>query len=337
MHRSFWPFNLFVFCIISIGTLQGNEDVWLSADLFYWKAYEKSFVYTNRTSPVFTTDNFTKAKVLDPDFDWNFGSRLSLGYFYPCYSSDAVLSWTHYHTSINQKQLTDSNDLINVNNQRGMFPIWSFSDDIIAGDYVSDAFMRGRLALDLFDLDMGGHFDYSECLQVRVYLGLRGVWIRQSANVKYRGGIFLIGIIDGGIPLNGTDFIHLRNNFWGIGPRFGIAPEFNLGGDFSLHGDMAISGVIGSFSLHQKEKYLGHVRFSHDSHPTKFRWIGDLALWLAWKTCLCDGMYPLTLKLGWEYHIFFHQMQLRRDNFHLIPGNRNLAVQGVSFGADFEF
>lgn len=331
------PILLVLALSCSIGKLQGIENIWFSAELLYLKAYEKSFVLTNETSPVFTTDDYTQTEVLHPHFNWDPGVRLSLGYYSPNDCWDAAFSWMHYHSSVNQKQLTDSNDLANVNNQQGMFPIWSLSEDIIAGDYVSDAFLQGKLSLDLFDLDVGTRFNCFTCLQIRPYIGLRGAWIRQKADVAYRGGIFLIGIIEGGVPQNGTDCIHLKNDFWGIGPRVGCSPEYFLGGGFSFYGDAAISGLLGEFHVHQNETYLETTRSCINKHYSRLRFIGDLAAGLSWKRSICQEQYVLGFRLGWEYHIFFDQLQFQQSHFHLVPHNRDLQVQGVSACANFEF
>jgi len=338
MHSSsLFRFLMPLVCILYTGCLLAENLFWVDAELLYLKAYEKSFVLTNKTSPVFTTDNYTKTEVLHPDFDWDFGSRVSIGCYSPCYCFDALFAWTHYHSSLNQKQLTDSNDLTNVNNQQGMFPIWSLSKDIIAGDYVSEAYMKGKLTFDLFDLDFGYPVCFYENLTINPYVGLRGAWIRQSGCVNYVGGIFLIGIIDGGIPLNGTDYIHLRNDFWGVGPRVGFDLDYCLGNGFSFYGNAAASGLLGVFDIHQNEIYLNSVRSCYSKHNTRFRCILDFAAGVAWNTCLCCGKYGLCLRLGWEYHIFFDQMQLKQDAFHLVPKDRDLSVQGVSASACFQF
>ncbi len=318
-----------LFCLVCFGKLSGEENYWARADFLYWKAHEKSFVLTNKTSPVFTTDDYTQTKVLTPHFDWDPGVRLGVGYHSCDDCWDTAFYWTHYHASLNQKQHTDNNDLTNVNDQLGMFPIWSLSDDIIAGDYASDARLQGKLSLDLYDLNFGCNFYCMECLQIQPYVGLRGAYIRQSAHVKYSGGIFLIGIIDGGVQLNGTDLIHLTNNFWGVGPRVGVAPEWYLGQGFSIYGDAAISGLLGKFNVQQKETFLENVRSHHKKNFTRFRYVADFSIGLEWNCCLCD-IYDLCLRLGYEYHFFYHQLELKQDAFHLVPHNRNLDIQGIS-------
>jgi hypothetical protein len=319
------------------GKVQGNENIWVRADLLYWKAHEKSLVLTNKTSPVFTTDNYTKTKVLHPHFEWDPGFRLGLGYYSPCSDWFVTFNWIHYQTHVHQKRTTNSNDLTNVNNQQGMFPIWSLSNDIIAGDYVSNAFLRGKIYLDFYDFDFGRGFVCLNSLQLKPYVGIRGANVCQRAHVKYSGGIFVLEILEGGVSLNGTDHMNMKNDFWGVGPRAGIAPRYYLGGGFSLYGDAAISGLWGRFHVRQKETYLQSVRFSHRKNRTSYREIIDLALGLSWKACTCDQRYALYFQLGWEYHILFRQLELRRDAFHLVRGNRNLEVQGITACAGCEF
>lgn len=314
-----------------------EENYWINLDLLYWKPWEKSLVLTNKKSPVFFTDNFTKAKVIHPHFNWDLGFRLGAGYATPCCLWNVSLNWTHYHTSAHQHRSTNSNDITNVNNQQGMFPIWALSKDILAGDYVSAAKLDWRLHLNLIDLDFGYPLSCLNCFEIRPYVGIRTAIINQNAHIGYSGGIFFIDIIQAGISLNGTDHVHLRNDFWGIGPRFGISPQYSLGNGFCLYGDAAISGLCGVFDVNQKECFLGSKRFHHHKHLVRVRGIADLAAGISWDTCFCQGRYSVAFKLGWEYHIFFHQLELKGDDFHLVSHNRDLDVQGVTFSSQFAF
>lgn len=312
-----------------------SENVLIHADLLYWKAREKSLVLTNEKSPLFFTDNFTKTKVIHPHFDWNWGYRLGLGYLFPCSSWEVTLDWTHYQTSISQHRCTNSNDLTNLKNQQGMFPIWALSSDIIAGDYVTDATLNGKLKLNLLDLDFDRSIGCGDYFELIPYVGVRSGWIKQKATIHYSGGIFFTEILHGGVSLNGTDHVHLKNNFWGMGPRIGIRAELSQCEGFGLYLDGAISGLIGTFSVKQKETYLDANRYCRDKNLIRFRWIGDAAAGMLWKTFLCE--YVLTFRLGWEYHIFFHQVELKRDSFDLVPRNRNLDVQGATLSGQFNF
>lgn len=314
-----------------------NGNFWANIDLLYWQPWEKSLVLTNKKSPIFTTDDFTKKDVVHPDFNWDWGTRIGLGYSSPCYPCDLRLEWTYYHTTADQHRFTDSNDLTNTFNQQGMFPIWALSDDIISGDYVAQACLNWKLTINMIDLDFSREYVFFDCLDLHPFVGLRSAWLRQHADIGYAGGIFLIGILGAGVSQEGTDLVHLKNDFWGLGPRIGIDPRYEIGCGFSLYGNAAISGLLGAYSIRECEVYLSNVRFSHHKHPVRFRWIGDLAIGLEWKTGLCCELYLLSFKVGYEYHIFWHQLELDGDDFDLVPHDRNLDVQGVTFSCGLEF
>lgn len=302
-------------------------------DLLYWKTYEKGVVLTNETSPIFTTNNFTLAPVIHPQFDWDFGCRLGIGMRRNC--SDISLDWTYYPTTIQQHRETDSNNLTNISNPLGMFPIWSLSEDTIAGDYVTDAQLKWDISLNQVDLKWTKLSVRYRNLDLRPYLGLTTAFINQNAHIEYSGGIFFYQILDGGVNVDGVDHIHMKNNFWGIGPKIGFEPRWNLFGNFSLFGNAAISGLVGIFHIDQKETFLDVERFSHHENSARLRWIGDLAAGIAWDKCICN--YLVQWQLSWEYHIFFHQLELQEDDFGLIPSNRNLSFQGLVLSGNFYF
>lgn len=305
----------------------------VSLDLLYWQAHERSACLTNKALPVFYTNDFTNSHVIHSEFDWAPGFRLGVEVSGCCFPMD--LDWTYYSTTLRQHRKANSNDLTNVNNQLGMFPIWSLSDDTISGDYVSEAKQKWKIILNQIDFNC---FELPFCFQqfeFHPYAGLRAVYIQQNARIKYSGGIFLYEILEGGVSQNGTDRIHMRNDFFGIGPNFGINPRWNLCQEVTFFGTMGISGLVGLFNIDQKETFLGVDRFSQHKHLFRLRWVGDLAAGIAWDTCLCN--YPLSLQLGYEYHIFFHQLELQKDDFHLTPSNRDLSFQGVVLSGNIDF
>lgn len=325
---------LTVLAFLTFEAVFGGENIF-HFDLLYWKLYESNLVLINKTSPVFFTDDFTKTSVIHPHFKWDVGFRI--GFEHPYEGNNIKIDWTHYGTNIKQKKHTNSNDLTNVNDQRGMFPLWALSRDILSGDYVSNAAMHWKVNLDLADLLFKGSYClFDTCFDWNPYVGLRAAWIRQKAHQCYSGGIFLIGIIEGGVSLEGTDHVHLLNNFWGMGPLIGIQPEVPLGKGWSLYGNMAISGLLGCYHIKQKETFLDSDRFLRKKHTARFRWITDLAVGLMWDTIICQDV-TINLGLEWEYHIFIRQLELKQDSFHILSHNRNLDVQGITFSSAINF
>jgi len=311
--------------------VRGGMDVWIDIDLLYWKPWEKALVATNKKSDVFTTDDFTKTSVDHPDFEWNLGYRLNGGYLFSSYCWDVEASWTHYTSHASQHKSSNGSSFL------GMFPIWSLSDDVIAGDYVFGSNLNWKFNVNILDVQFGRYFNSLCWLELKPFVGLRSAWIRQHGHIAYQGGIFLIGIVVPGVSLNGTDYIKMRNNYWGMGPRVGIAPRIIIGKGFSFNGEAAVSGLYGCFNVKQKETYLNVIRFSHDEHLNRFRWMSDFAAGIQLKRLFKKERYGLTFKVDWEYHIFFRQFELETGNFNLISGNRNLYLQGVTFSARFDF
>ncbi len=311
--------------------VKNGADVWVGVDLLIWKPWEKALVATNKKSNVFTTDDFTKKHVIHPHFEWSVGYRLSTGYLFSSHLWDMEASWTHFSSHLSQHKSTDGSAVL------GMFPIWSLSDDVIAGDYVFESTLKWKITLNMLDLTFGRYFNVRKHLEIKPFLGARSLWLKQHGQVIYEGGIFLINILQPGLSENGMDFIKMKNNYWGMGPRVGIAPRWIFGKGVSLNASAAISGLYGFFKTRQKETYLDTTRFSRHKTINRFCWVADLLAGLQWKWPLSDEKYALTFKADWEYHLFFHQFVLKKDRFGLVPKNRDFSTQGVTLSARFDF
>ncbi len=306
-------------------------NFWLSADILYLIPHEKAVVVTNRKTNLFEVNNITLEPALHTHFDWDVGSRIGFGYIFDNRDWDMSITWLRYLSSTKKKSDT------HMNIAEGMFPVWSLSSDIIPFDWVALAKLHWKLNINLLDLDFGRLFCWN-CLLLRPYMGLRTAWIGQDFHVKYGGGIFANGPDLPAMSNNaGYDRIHMDNNYWGLGPQIGLQPQIKLGCGFRLYGNACGSYELGYFYLDQDEVYLSFTRFHKKSTPFKCRWILDAAAGISWETYLCCEQYALTFSLGWEYHLFFHQFQLERDQFGIIPHSRNLSLNGGAFSGRFNF
>jgi hypothetical protein len=306
-------------------------DVWIEADLLYWKPWERALVATNKQSDVFVTDDFTKAPIERPHFEWDLGYRISTGYLFSSDRWTVEAAWTHYTSRVSQHRSSHDSAFL------GMFPIWSLADGIIPGDYVFESDLKWKFTINMIDLQFQRCFKPWHWLELNPLMGLRSAWVKQGGHIVYQGGIFLIGILQPGVSLNGSDFIEMKNNYWGIGPRLGVDPRIIIGHGFSINAEAAISGLYGFFKVRQKETYLNTTRYSNHQHLNRFRWIGDLSAGLQWKALFKKERYALTFKADWEYHIFFSQFQFKKDHFGLVSSNRTLSTQGVTFSSRFDF
>lgn len=308
-----------------------GQDLWISADLLVMVPDEDAVVLTNRKTNLFDQNNITLQPALDTSFRWDVGARIGFGYIFPERKWDMAVNWLLYNSSTRKRSST------NMNISEGMFPVWSLSDDIIPYDWIAFAKMNWSLGVNLLDLDFGYSWRYKR-LFLRPYVGLRSAWIDQDFDVQYGGGIFANGPDLYAMSNNaGYDSITMRNDYWGLGPRLGFEPQLNLGKGFRLYGNVSGSYELGYFYLLQDEVYLSFVRFHKRSQSFAARWILDAAAGFLWETFICKERFALTFKLGWEYHLFFHQFQLQKDQFGIVPDNRNLSLNGGAFSGRFSF
>lgn len=313
--------------------VKNGDSLWISADAVFWIPSEDAIVLTNRKTDLFTVNNVTLQPTLHTKFNWDFGSRVGFGYLFkgPSENWDMALYWTYYPTHTSKKSNTRG-DI-----SEGMFPIWSLSSDIIPYDWVANAKMSWTLDLNILDLDFGRSYSF-RWFHIRPYTGLRSVWIDQDFNVNYGGGIFANGPDLYAMSNNaGFDQIYMQNDYWGIGPILGVSPQFDLGKGFRIYANAGGSFTLGYFHLVQNEVYLMNTRFLRRTNPFGARWILDVAGGVSWETFIVSERYALTFNLGWEYHLFFHQFELQRDQFGLVPDDKNLELTGGIFSARFNF
>lgn len=324
---------LLLFCLVM--PLQADRSdgtrFWLNADLLYFKPKEKSIVLTNKATDLFTTADVTLRHAVCPSFKWAPGCRIGFGYLLSNCAWDMVANWTHFNTHVQQRRSTHGDIGL------GMFPIWSLADDILRYDWVAKAKLCWRLKLNLFDLDFGRTCSW-DMFSLRPIVGLRVAAIHQDLGVRYGGGIFANGLNLADLDSTfGYDTINMKNNFWGIGPRFGLEPQFSLGGGWKLYASACGTLACGFFDVHQKETYLTAVRYQRNCSPVKFNGMLDATGGIMWKAFCRENRYAFTFAVGWEYHIFFDQVALKGDKFCLVSRDRNFVLNGVAVSARCDF
>lgn len=333
MKKIFFALFFFLAPIFTIvnPSQQAMPRGWTGVDVLYWKSHEKALVPTNKLSNVYTTDDFTQKSPVHPHDNWDVGYRLNGGY---AFSKDRLWdiegSFLHYISGASYHKASGSS-------YQGMFPIWSLSHDIISGDYVFESALNWKSNLNMADLHVGRSFSFFNHVDLKPFLGLRLLFLNQYGHVAYKGGMFLIGIVQPEVSINGTDLMKMENNYWGIGPRIGMHGNLNIKKGIGLSGLAAIAVPYGFFHIKQKETYLNTERYFHQAHKNQFDLVADLSGGASWKSPLFQNKYAITIGANWEYHLFFNQFELKRDAFGLVPKNRNFSTQGVTFITRFDF
>ncbi|NGX60520.1 MAG: hypothetical protein KR126chlam3_01696 [Chlamydiae bacterium] len=308
-----------------------NGDWVISAAGFYWNAHQDGMEYAidnHVKNPGFIDpaigerilelNNLIDAEYETPDFKWDWGFKIGLGYNTTCDGWDFGVVWTWYRGKANDHVEAEIDD------NHTLLPLWSaYATPIGPIPYATDIETHWKLQLNLIDIELGREYWTSKYLSFRPFIGLRIAFIEQNFEIQHKGGSwseipsppFLLAI-----PAF-NDEVDLDNDFKGIGLRAGFNTVWNFGCGWGLYGNFAASIVYGRFSLdhdeeirrasspHDKIKILETEESFHAS-----RGMLDLALGIQWASLFCDCQYGFTIQLGWEQHLFFHQNQLWRIN-----------------------
>ena len=318
-----------------------------TAELLYWNAHEDGLEYaisnteapnlsTNQVS-TFNSSSYYNGDLLNPERKWDYGFRFGLGYVLNHDGWDIDAMWTHFRRNASDDVVADANTTTSR-----IYTLWSAVVPAL-GDFMqatpsvpllpiaAEVQTSWRLHLDLIDLELGRSFYTSKYLTLRPHIGLRGASIRQNYDITYLGGSFREGTASA--PLNLTDDVVMKDNFWGIGVRGGLNSDWHwsrgCGGDWSFYGNLALSMIYGRFTIEQSENIIDSSGIaSIPSGPINIlnvennfratRAMTDLTLGIRYDYDCCESDYHIALWLGWEHHIAFGMNQWAR--YTSIPG-----------------
>jgi len=328
-----------------------NGDWVIGVAGLYWNAHQDGMEYAVdskvENTPNESRTNIIDAKYLNPSFDWNWGFKAGIGYNSTCDGWDFGIVWTRYNGS------ASSHDEAEESDNHTLLPIWSNYGSESRADlpiFATDIETNWDLDLDLVDLELGREFWNSKRLALRPFIGLRIARVRQSFEIEHKGGSWS----DPTPTLNNT--VDLDNDFKGVGIRGGLNSVWNFGCGWALYGDTALSIIYGRFHVdHDEMNRSSAAPFSKqkifESTDTfrASRLVADLGLGIQWSSLFCDCQYGLTVKLGWENHLFLDQNQMWRvpregDTFNSFVNLNNfvqrrgdLDTQGWTLAVIFDF
>lgn len=287
--------------------IKGGYDLFVTGDLLYWQANENglSFVIDNKQDIGLINDGHIE----DPNFKWNWGFRVGLGYNFCHDGWDLYANWTHLISFADRSTSTVPNGELytTVNNTHET----TFDQKTTA----ASATAHWELPLDVIDLELGREFFTSRWLTLRPFFGVRGASIPQKYHVHYFGGNSLL-------PGDDNVSISLKNHYHGVGLRAGLNSQWILGREISLYGNISAAILFGRFEITEHEHVLpldiNQLGVTHNFNSQ--RAILDLAAGIRWDKSTCDDRYHVAVSLGWEEHIFFGQNQLVLFTDNIKPG-----------------
>lgn len=326
-----------------------NGDFTITVAGFYWNAHQDGMEYAidSKVSGSTELNNLTAAEYQTPNFDWDFGFKVGLGYATTTDGWDIGVQWTWYQGKANDHIERESDD------NATLLPLWSAYAPAAGGVlFATDIETHWKLKLNLVDIELGRNFWSSKYLALRPFVGLRVAFLEQNYQIQHKGGSWTASG-----PFNNQ--VTLDNNFKGVGLRGGLNSTWNFGSGFGLYANSALSIVYGRFSEGYDETNRLATTPSTKTKIAEYNYsfrasraMLDLALGVQWATMFSDCQYGFSVALGWEHHLFLNQNQMWRitrigDTATTLPNNTgenvysqrsgDLDTQGWTLTVNFAF
>jgi hypothetical protein len=231
----------------------------------------------------------------------------------------------------------------------------SSSADSATG-YLTPAFLGGKLALsdepkstlpyfdsgyvetvidyNVLDWDFGRSFQQCESLRLRPVIGLKAAWIRQTFDSGFQGVW-----PDDDLAKIMTE--HMKNNFWGLGPKIGIQNAWDVWGGEQCEvvciADFYTAYLLGHWTV-RDETHLTSLQNSTVDQSTRVfpsdaRDFGAVTFQAMIGIELKYGCWSVTT--GYEIHDWLNQCQIFDDATG--PHNNDLVLQGLTLNVKCTF
>ncbi|HLA83303.1 MAG TPA: Lpg1974 family pore-forming outer membrane protein [Thermoguttaceae bacterium] len=285
-------------------------------DVLYWRATDPVdwAMNTNASS----TDQFVAFKTLD--FDFATGFRVGVGL-------EGDWGVKLYYTRF----FTDTEDTALGNVTPNFLGSRLFANAQTPPFYFEEGNIRSAIDYNVLDLDFGKWFCPSESWQWRPVLGLRGGCIHQKFDTEFRGT--LSDDVQGDI----ASVEHIKNDFWGIGPKFGIENTLNLWRGRQCTVDLTMNFytayLLGFWTIHDVATNLDDEGVSTQVVPIDDRDFGALMFQAMIGLHLACRGWDVTV--GYEFNDWLNQCQIFDDATG--PHNNDLILQGLSARVGYRF
>jgi Legionella pneumophila major outer membrane protein precursor len=287
-------------CCINSPVRPLNEKgygLFATGSFLWWKATQDDLYYVAKTTTQSCLGNFIlnsfDGTLHDPNFEWDPGFKIGLGYNLPYDGWDLYVNWTRFYTSASNHQRaclcppetisritlptnqSSPCNIIRVPTQCQpcaddvLYP--TFAPVITSDQYATTVRAKSHwnLHLNLLDGELGRDFYVGKKLTLRPSIGLRGAWIDQRLNVNYKSNIHIVNPINAGFGIQSASLIGIsqscsefKNDFEGVGPKFGIDTDWILGYGFSIYGDAGISLIWGEFDIESEATFTLCAEFN---------------------------------------------------------------------------
>ncbi len=350
-------------------TCDGDFEIGVSA--IYWKATQDGMTFgIKNESQLVGNPTLVDAEYLNPSFAWNFGGKVKLLYASPCDGWELSAKYTNFQ---GKAEALFETDWATINNPSYYysFPLdgeilevfWTAFPRTSGYSKPLASEMANNWVCDfhILDCEIGRPYWQSQKLVVKPKIGLKLIRISQSNLLELHGGDWALLEYPSGVvqpALNG--YVSMKNQFEGIGPLGGIDLDWKLSCGWSLYSSLGVATAYGTFDIRHEESFreaqapFAKTKLLETKNSfKKLTGILDAELGVQKATLIWDSKYALTLQLGWEGHLFFHQNQMWKINRNrplptgFLPNNTGqtifeqlrgtLSTQGITFTVKFDF
>ena len=362
---------------------QCAENGWgvlVTAQPLYWKVSQDGLEYaitgsydlditTLPSNRAFYQLDLENGKARSPDFKYEWGFRLGLGYKMPHDNWDVGVNWTRYHHSASDKlsrggDPNPNNAILAGGDSRGEYisPFW-VAKLFSAPGLVNHAKAQWNMELDYLDAELGRKFYVSKFLVFRPFIGLRNAWIDQT----YRLNFLTYNWPDDPDQIGRNMHVKMKNDMWAIGGQGGFDAQWLLGKGFSICTRLGFSLLYGdfdvSYSLHDQHPVetinavsgffinLGpglsvaqaispyDNRFEVKNHFHSTVYMADLFLGLCWDKSFYNDRFCISIWAGYEQGISFQQNRFMNPQYDftiidLSPAISAFGSEGPNFFTD---
>lgn len=266
---------------------------------------------------------------------WNEGFRVGFGFVTgkDCWNLEAT--WT----SLNITNSTSTS----LNGSGVLIPLWM--EGAPQRGYGSDPLASARWKADFntFDITLARPFHVSRYMIMSPHFGLRFAFIDQYYQVEY-SGVWGDSVATGG-GIDGGSFT-ADNDFRGVGTRAGVDTEWQMACGAGLYANVAASILYGQFDIDQTWLAGESGDRSNDDLDYEFYMNSpnlEIQMGVFWGMFFCDMRYHVAAKLGYEFHVWWDQNNMRRWTDGTTPiyndtvSRGDLTLNGLAFRLQFDF
>ena len=307
----------------------------IQAEFLYWRANMDSLEYVLQSNG----DNIllsTSAEFREPDFEYDPGVRVGIGYDFGRSNWDINLAWTYHYSSVSDSSGSEDRPLSQVATR-----FQSASDTVYNFDVSTTAKADWKVRLNSIDLEFGYDYFFSKRFSMRPHFGLKAAWIDMHYDVAYTN---LIDSQSGNLISSGS--MRTNSDFWAVGPRMGFDSYLHIGWGFSLYGKFAGALIYGEYDSTTKFSFERQPvppfnSMGVDSYPlrhndySRLRAMTEMSIGLEWGYCFSSDYY-LGFNIGWETQYWWNQLETYFLTTDWHPRG-DLTYSGLNAGFRFDF